>query len=298
MAVLHQVVVLFLMAVLGFFLVWRKVWNDHSVKSVTSLVIMISTPCLNFAKLYHLPEGSLTGEWAYCFFLSLVLTSVMLGIGFVIFRKQDQDLRAVFTQLTALSNCGFMGYPVMEAAFGAQVVGYGVAFVTAFNIVSWSIALALFCKDVKTGLKKMVNPTMCAILLALFLQIVGWRLPRVITDVVDAMSALATPMAMMVAGAYFGKITATMLKNKSFLLTCALRLIVMPLFALAVLKVFGMGGEVGAAIFIACCMPGASNTLVQASAYSTPRAREMAVGAVAFTTILSVGTIPLMMLLW
>lgn len=298
MAVLHQVVVLFLMAALGFFLVWRKVWNDQSVKSVTSLVIMISTPCLNFSKLYHLPAGSLTGEWVKCFFLSMALTSAMLGIGYLVFRKQERDLRAVFTQLTALSNCGFMGYPVMEAAFGATTVGYGVAFVTAFNIVSWSIALALFCKDFKTGLKKMVNPTMCAIAVALVLQIVGWKLPTVITDVVDAMSALATPMAMMVAGAYFGKITVDMLKNKSFLLTCGMRLLVMPLFALAVLKLLGVTGEVGAAIFIACCMPGASNTLVQASAYSTPRAREMAVGAVAFTTILSVGTIPLMMLLW
>lgn len=298
MAVLHQVVVLFLMASLGFFLVWRKIWDDKSVKSVTSMVILISTPCLNFAKLYHLPAGTLTGEWIGCFFLSMVLTSVMLGIGYLVFRKHPKDERAVFTQLTALSNCGFMGYPVMEAAFGEVVVGYGVAFVTAFNIVSWSVALALFCKDWKTGVKKIANPTMCAILLALVLQIAGWKLPKVMTDVVDAMSNLATPMAMMVAGAFFGKITVDMLKNRSFLLTCGLRLIAMPLFALVVLKVLGVQGDTGAAIFIACCMPGASNTLVQATAYSTERARELAVGAVAFTTILSVATIPLMMLLW
>ncbi len=298
MAILHQVLVLFLMAALGFMLTWRKVWNDQSVKSVTALVILISTPCLNFSKLYHLPAGALNGRWAYCFVVSLALISVMMGIGFLIFRKQERDVRAVFTQLTALSNCGFMGYPVMEAAFGPEAVGYGVAFVTAFNIVSWSIGLALFCKDWKTGLKKMVNPTMCAVLLALLLQIVGLKLPTILTDVVDAMSALATPMAMMVAGAYFGKITVEMLKNRAFLLTCFLRLVLMPMFALAVLRLANIGGETGAAIFVACCMPGASNTLVQATAYSTPRASEMAVGVVAFTTILSVGTIPLIMLLW
>ncbi|MBQ9944229.1 MAG: AEC family transporter [Clostridia bacterium] len=298
MAVLQQVVVLFLMAALGFLLTWRKVWNDHSVKSVTSMVILISTPCLNFSKLYHLPQGTLSGDWLICFFLSMALTSVMLGIGFLIFRKHPKDERAVFAQLTALSNYGFMGYPVMEAAFGDVVVGYGVAFVTAFNIVSWSIALALFCKDFKAGLKKMVNPTMGGIALALVLQLLNWQLPKVLVDVVDAMSALATPLAMMVAGAYFGKITVDMLKNKSFLLTCFLRLIVMPLFCLGVLKLCGMTGEVGAAIFVACCMPGASNTLVQATAYSTDHARELAVGAVALTTILCVGTIPLMMLLW
>lgn len=298
MAVLHQVVVLFLMAMLGFLLTWRKVWNDHSVKSVTSMVILISTPCLNFSKLYHLEPGTLTGEWLYCFFLSMVLTSVMLGIGFLVFRKHPRDERAVFAQLTALSNCGFMGYPVMEAAFGPQAVGYGVAFVTAFNIVSWSIGLAMFCKDFKTGLKKMVNPTMCGILLALLLQILNFRLPTVITDVVDAMSHLATPMAMMVAGAYFGKITGAMLKSGSFLLTSFLRLVVMPAFVLGVLKILGVGGDMGVAIFIACCMPGASNTLVQATAYSTEHARELAVGVVAFTTIVSVATIPLMLLLW
>lgn len=144
----------------------------------------------------------------------------------------------------------------------------------------------------------MVNPTMCGIGIALILQLMHWKLPTVITDVVDAMSNLATPLAMMVAGAYFGKITVKMLKNGSFLLTCGLRLLVMPLFALAVLKLLGFTGETGAAIFVACCMPGASNTLVQATAYSTDHAKELAVGAVAFTTILCVGTIPLMMLLW
>lgn len=296
-ATLHQVLILFLMGGIGFTLAKVKIWQDRDVAAFTSMIIWVANPCLNFSKLERLEHGSLTADWLLIFFFSLALLCVLLGAGTLIFRGAPRDRRAVYAQMLALSNCGFMGYPVMEAALGPQAVGYGVAFVSAFNLVSWSVALALFCSDWKTGLWKMVNPGMIAIVLGLLVQVAGVHLPGLLADTVVTLGNLATPLSMMIAGAYLARVTGALFRDRRFLPACALRLIAAPLIAAAALKLFGLRGDMAGAVYVACAMPASTNMMVQASAYSTEDARILATGGVAVTTALSVATIPVMTLL-
>ena len=296
-ATLNQVLILFLMGSIGFLLAKIKIWQDRDVAAFTSMVIWVANPCLNFSKLERLAPGSLTGEWLLVFFFSLALLCALVGLGALLFRRSPRGERAVYTQMLALSNCGFMGYPVMEAALGPQAVGYGVAFVSAFNLVSWSIALALFCDDWKIGLRKMINPGMIAIVLGLGMQIAGLRLPGILADTAVTLGGLATPLSMMIVGAYLAKVTISLFKNRKFLPACALRLIAAPLIAAAALKICGLRGDMAGAVYVACAMPACTNMMVQASAYSTEDARILATGGVAVTTALSVATIPVMTLL-
>lgn len=297
MTVFFQVVALFLMSATGFILVYKKVWNDESIATLSSMIVYIGTPCMNFSKLYAIPPRSISQDWVITFFVTLVFSCLFLGIGWWLFRRHPRDERAVYAQIAACSNCGFMGYPIMQAALGAQAVQYGVAFTSAFNIVCWSVGLSLFSSNMKEGLKKMVNPSMIAILFGLALQLTGWRLPVLLSDTINSFGNLATPVAMLIVGAYFSKLTADLMKNKSFLISCALRLIGIPALALLLLKLIGFSGDAAGVVYIATAMACASNTLVQATAYSTPRARELAVGGMALTTVVSVATIPLMLLL-
>ena len=296
-ATLNQVLILFLMGSTGFLLAKAKIWQDRDVAAFTSLIIWVANPCLNFSKLERLEHGTLTKDWLAVFFFSLALLCALIGAGVLLFRRLPRGERAVYTQMLALSNCGFMGYPVMEAAMGPQAVGYGVAFVSAFNLVSWSIALALFCDDWKAGLRKMINPGMIAILLGLALQMARLHLPGILADTAVTLGALATPLSMMVVGAYLARVTAGLFRNKMFLPACALRLIAAPLVAAAALKLCGLRGDMAGAVYVACAMPACTNMMVQASAYSTEDARILATGGVAVTTALSVATIPVMTLL-
>ena len=273
MATLHQVLILFLMAAAGYLMARKKIWNDQSILTLTSLVVNIANPCLNYSKLEQLEHGTVQLDWLQAFFFSLIFLGLALGVCFLIYRKCPHDERAVYVQLCVLSNCGFMGYPMIEAALGPQAIGYGVAFVTAFNIISWSVALGLT------------------------MQLLGLRLPAVLSDTVAALGGVATPLAMLIAGAYFAQLRPALLKNGRFLAACAVRLLLFPVLALGAMRLLGLTGDLARAIFITCAMPAASNTVMQASAYSTPRARELAVGGVALTTALSVATIPLVMLL-
>lgn len=295
MAVLNQVIILFLMAAVGFGMVKGKLWNDSTLAALTSLIVRIGAPCLMFSKLDRMQPGQLGGDWGLTFLLSIPLTALLLGLGFLLFKKQPYDKRAVYAQTVALSNCGFVGYPVIEAALGPQAVTYGVAFCTAFNVVSWSVGVALFNGDFKKGLRHIINPTMAAIVLGLLFQIIGVRLPALLSDTVETLGNLATPVSMLIAGAYLDKVTRGLLRDQYFWLSCVMRLTVTPLFVFGLLRLIGFGGDPGGAVFICCAMPGSSNMLVQASAYSTLRAREQAVGAVAVTTALSVLTIPLIL---
>lgn len=295
MTAVNQVLVLFLMCATGYFLVYKKIWNDESISTLNSIIIFIGTPCLQLSKLHAIPPRSINQDWVVTFGITILFSCLFLGIGYLIFRKHPRDQRAVFAQIAAFSNCGFMGYPIMEAALGAQAVQYGVAFTSAFNIVGWSLGLSLFSSNMKDGFKKLLNPTMLFIALGLLLQLTGWRLPSMVISTVDAFASLASPIAMLIAGAYLSKLTKDILVNRSFLLSCVLRLFLIPALCCLLLRLLGLSGDAAGAIYIATAMPCASNVLVQASAYSTADARKLAVAGMALTTAVSVVTIPIML---
>ena len=295
MTVLTQVLQLFMLAAVGFLMVKLKLWNDSTLAALTSLIVRVASPCMTFSKLERMAPGQIAGAWGLTFLLSMPLVAVLLGLGFLLFRKQPYDKRAVYAQTVALSNCGFVGYPVIEAALGPQAVVYGVAFCTAFNVISWSVGVALFSGDFKKGLRHIVNPTMASIVLGLLFQLIGLKLPQLVSNTVETLGNLATPVSMLIAGAYLEKVTRALMKDARFWLSCLLRLTATPLLVLGLIRLLGFGGDPAGAVFICCAMPGSSNMLVQASAYSTVRAREQAVGAVAVTTVLSVVTIPLIL---
>ncbi len=296
-AIIQQVLILFLMAAAGYLMVRLKKWNDDSLQVLTGLMVCIGNPCLNLSKLDQIARGELKLDWLIVFLFTIVMLAVLIGLFFFVFRRSPHDRRAVYIQMAVMSNCGFMGYPMIEAALGAQAVAYGVAFVTAFNFVSWTLGLMLFYKEWRVGLKKMFNINMAAIALGLLLHLTGLTLPAALSGAISAMGSLATPVSMLIAGAYLGGVTRALFRDRCFLLSCGLRLLVCPLIVLGMLALCGMQGDMRGAIYVVSTMPASANMVLQASAYSTPDAQRLAVGGVALTTVLSIATIPLMLML-
>ena len=143
----------------------------------------------------------------------------------------------------------------------------------------------------------MFNINMAAIALGLLLHLTGLTLPAALSGAISAMGSLATPVSMLIAGAYLGGVTRALFRDRCFLLSCGLRLLVCPLIVLGMLALCGMQGDMRGAIYVVSTMPASANMVLQASAYSTPDAQRLAVGGVALTTVLSIATIPLMLML-
>ena len=164
---------------------------------------------------------------------------------------------------------------------------------------TWGVYTITGDKQHVSPRKILTNPATIAMGLALLVFIPGWgaRLPVVLTRPVSMMAAVNTPLAMVVMGCYLAGADLRSVFSDRFnwwasfvrlvlisAATAALFCLVPPAFA-----------EARTAVFIAAITPIGVNTATLAHLFGKDSAK--AVAMVCLSTILSVFTMPLMMLL-
>jgi predicted permease len=145
------------------------------------------------------------------------------------------------------------------------------------------------------SIKKVIfNPGLLAVTVGLIIFLfsipVGEYLPPV-SKTLSLMAGLNTPVAMMVIGFNLANsdILAS-LKSASTYLISALRLIIIPVAALFIMVLCGIKGDILVSLVIAASAPVAAVTTVFAIKYDNDV--NTSVNLVAFTTLLSIVTMP------
>ena len=121
------------------------------------------------------------------------------------------------------------------------------------------------------------------------------ELPGIVTTPLELLGSVNTPLAMMVAGAsIYGANVGKMLKDKRIYGLCAMRLLILPGFAVLVFTPFNIPPIVLGTVVVAAACPVAINLILFAHRYE--RDYVYASQAFAAATVLSMGTIPLLLL--
>lgn len=296
MQVLASVLTIFVLMLMGFCALRFQALDDKGVSALSAMVLYFAQPCLILGKMQQAVTPMLLRELLWVFALTCVIMAVS-GVGaWFLFRGQAHDRRAVLTNLVMASNCGFMGYPVIEAAMGADAVIYAVMFVSAFNVCCWTLGAYFYRGRGAVSMKKiMLNPTIIAVLLGFVLMISGLRLPAFINTALNYMGATTTPVAMFVIGARLTGLRRADLTDPWLLITCALRLLAVPLLAFVCLRFTPLSDHVTGALFLCSAMPSASLVGMQSDVFGCEK--ELASRGVALSTAVSLATIPLLLLL-
>ncbi len=296
MNVISQVVVLFLLMFCGFLSTKLKLISDEGIAGLNNLVIYFALPCLTVAKLQTDADPQLARELVQVFFIS---GAVMLFSGliarFALFRGEEERRRAVFTSIDMFPNVGYMGYPVLTAAFGAANLIYCVMYNAMFNILSWSVGVLLFDRHALDIRKILRVPSLLGAVIGVALFALRIRLPGVLASAMDSMGSVTTPLAMFIIGTRLTQLRKSDLRDVKLLLTCGMRLLVFPLLTWLCLLPFGLSKMVLAQVVLCTAMPGAAVIVIQAENYGGDSA--LASRGVALSTLLSIATIPLMLLL-
>ena len=295
MTVFLQVMTLFLLIISGFFAAKMKILDDKGLRGLNTLVLTFAQPALILSKLQTPASPELIAELAWVFVLTCATIAVAGVIAFRLFAKEEAQRRAVLTNLSMVSNCGFMGYPVITATMGEGALIYAVIFVTAFNLMCWTLGSFFFGgRKAMQPAQLLTNPTIWAVVGGLTLFLGGWTLPDFINDALNMMGSTTTPLAMFVIGARLISLKAEHLKDVKLLMVCALRLLVFPAMIL-LLRLTPLPEMVVSSVYLCTAMPCAALTAMQAERYDCDR--ELASRGVALSTALSMATVPLMLML-
>ena len=292
--VIRQTLVMFLYMLAGFVLFKIKRMTVQGSRDIASTwvyliipAVLVNSFCVEFSvqRLKEFLFSALLGA------LSLLLAIV---ISRLLFPKAPIDDFAA-----AFSNAGFIGIPLVQAALGPNAVFYLVGIIAMLNVGQWTYGVGLLTgKKSATSLKSiLLNPIMIGALIGLviFLTGLGPVVPDIIRITLQGLSSLNGPLAMLVLGCYLAQTEPKKLVTTPGLYwMSAVRLLLIPLATLLVFWPLPIAGEIKYAVFIAASAPVGANVAVYAQLHG--KDYPYACQTVALTTLLSIVTLPLMVM--
>ncbi len=284
---------LFVLIGVGFLCGKKGILTDHSSKHITDIVLYIVTPCVMVSAFQRKFSMELVGNIIIGVIFSAVIIAISILIAKITFHDKNKVDNSVYKFATIFSNCGFMSLPLQKAILGDDGWFYGSIFIAVFNIFLWTYGLVMMSGDKKQlSLKKLaLNPGIVGVVIALILFVSGIELPYIVAKPIEYLSDLNTPLPMMVVGFYLSQ--ANLKKaftGAKIYLTLAVRLIIIPLIAVAAMTVLKIDPAITVSFTIACAAPTAATTTMFSAKFN--RNVELSVSLVASTTIVSIITMP------
>lgn len=288
-----QVMVLFLLMLIGAVCNRTHLINETTVKGMTEIVLYFVTPCVIIKSFQRQMNVELirnlfiTAGVAFASYLIAILLANLL-----IHDKNDTK-EVVLRFGSIFGNCGFMSLPIEQALLGDEGVFYGAVYIAVFNVVVWTYGLAIMSGDKKniTVRKLILNPGIIGVILGIFVFLLQIKLPNIIEQPVEFMAALNTPMPMLIIGYYLGNLKLHhLVENKKQYLSMLLKLVIVPAVTLLLMVPMHLETIVVMVVAIACSAPTAANTAM----FSTKYNRDPQLGAqmVSVSTLFSLLTIP------
>ncbi|MDD6142705.1 MAG: AEC family transporter [bacterium] len=225
------------------------------------------------------------------FLLSTLAMALSIGMSLIIFRKSPLDCFSA-----AFSNCGFIGIPLVTAAFDESVVFFLCGMLIWVNVLQWTWGSAYI-----SGRKATISPkgillapfTLSTLLgLFLFLTGLGAKLPSVVQDAMSGIAGLNGPIAMLVLGVYLAqtKLSRLFLIPRLYWISIV-RMWIIPLVTLFFFWLLPLDRTMCMTVLISAAAPVGANAAVYAQMYDADY--PYACQTVALSTVASIVMMPL-----
>lgn len=296
-------------AVPGFILIKTKLVKSDSISSFSKLLMFVCQPALT---LYSFNKADFTKQLGINLLIFLAIITIaqliFIGVFYLIFRKKmDQVKYRITTVATTLSNCSFLGVPLLEAIFpdSPNVAVYSMMYFLSMSLLGWTLVSAIITRDKKyISIKKiLINPATLSIAVSLPFFFTGFKIGAQngqllgqIGNMIDILGKMTTPLCMLVLGMRLATIKIkSVFDNWIQYFAVAINQIVFPLCVLGLLTLLGVDTELRSCMFIMCACPVAA--VVQNYAEILGEGQGAAANMVLLGTMSSIVTLPLMALL-
>lgn len=294
--VFYQIVVMFILILLGGFLYKRKIFTRKGCGQLSELVLTLVCPVLIFVSFQKELEPRLVKGLLTAFALSFASHIVLIALSMIFCGKRRGEVSGVERFAVAYSNCAFMGIPLIEAVYGTDGIFYLTAYIAAFNLLSWTHGVMIMTgkMDLRSAVNAFKAPAVIATAAGLVFFFLRIRLPGIIMQPMNYIASLNTPLAMLISGMTIARSNpAAALKKGGIYLTCFLKLILGPIIITLLFAPFPIDPVVRDTIVISAACPTAALTVMFASRYGKDSVYASEIFAV--STAFSAVTVPLVL---
>jgi len=291
----RQIAIMFGLIAIGWILFRMRFLSEQGTKDLSNILLRLATPAVILRS--FLVER--TEENTRQFLLSFALAFAAILLSAVIARLIFRGDRVIERFAASFANAGFFGIPLVKAFVGDEYVFLVASFVMMTFVSQWTYGVFLFTRDKKIfSLKRLAtNPVLVAFSISMVIFFGRIELPQILTTPIELIAPLHTPLAMFILGSYLarGRIRDIFLDKTSYP-AVLVRLVLTPLITLAAFALLPASAAlVQTAVMIPAVAPIGANVAVFAGLHGQDYGK--AVRLVCLSTLLSIVTIPLIMLL-
>lgn len=301
--ILMQMVQLFLMIGLGYFLFKVKILDVELNKRLTTLLLAVTTPALIISSVLSTTEYLPFTDILFVFLVGILVYIVLPILGWILVKIMRIPLpqQGLYIFMTVFSNIGFMGFPVMKAIFGNDAVFYTALFNMLFNLLVFSVGTGIMGygtgRKMNFNPKDLLSPGVIASLVALVIYMAKIQFPNVISSTITMIGDITTPIAMLIIGSTLANIPLKEVFSELRIYPYTfIKQVIIPALAYPVLRLFIQDPLILGVTLIMISMPVANSAVLFATEYDGDVS--LAAKAVFMTTLLSIVTIPLIVSLF
>lgn len=298
-SVFGSVVTLLIIMVIGMIAKHFRIITQDITRRLSSILVNVTQPLLIIMSLQVDYTGELLKTGGKILLISIIYHIVVAVIAMFSYSGSPSKEQKVFNIATIFGNCAFMGYPVLKAMFGDIGLFYGAFFTFFFNVFLWSYGIFILSRGTKANvnLKKcLINPGTISSLIGFLLFIMRIKLPLVIANAFTMVGDMTFPLSMLVVGAV---VSITDLKKLLDSFTTyfylIMKLLMLPVLTLLICVIFRLDQVLTYLCVVMAAMPCATNTVIFSEIYKADS--KLGARLVSTSTLLSVGTIPLVLAL-
>lgn len=301
--VLFQMIQLFLVLGLGYFLYKIKILDEDFNKKLTRLLLNVTLPGVILSSVFSSSSSQNVSSVFLVFGLGLAIYILLPFIGFIVTKliRAPKTQQGLYMFMIVFSNIGFMGIPVMNAIYGSSAIFYLSIYNMLFNLFLYTIGPKIMTygtgQKIDMNLKSLFTPGMVASVIALVCYFMGIKPHTIIVDTLDMVGGLTTPLAMMIIGGTLAKIPLKEVFNdfRVYPFTI-LKQVIIPAISYVILSMLVKDELILGVTLITIAMPVANTAVLFATEYHADEA--LAAKNVFITTLLSIITIPLIVALF
>ena len=295
MVLLQQMGILFVYMRIGYVAGQKDYCDQEFGKKLSWLVVNVANPMLAISAVVNNEEQIAKKDFYVTVLLAICFYAFFLILAQILPRLigvQKSDI-GVYKMMTTFNNIGFMGFPVIAAAYGNGALIYAVPFSIMFNILCYTWGIQTLCGGGEKGnWKRIINIGTISGIISIVLFFMQIPVPKMICSLSAGLSNLTGPLSMLVIGISIAAMELKDLFTDVKLLKFALiKLLAVPVAAMLLVCQVIDNRLICEVFLVMMATPAASMCAMLSQQYGGDY--ELAAKGVALTTILSVVTMPI-----
>ncbi len=297
---LNQMITLFLMMFLGYFLYKVNILNETFNKQITVLILQVTTPCLILSSVLDdsaaLSPSAVAETFIVAILFYLLLPLISKLITFIIRAPKQQQ--GIYNFAGTYGNVGYMGFPIIASLLGSSALLLTAIFNIMFNLSAFSIGVFTITKgtgkQVEFSPKSLLTPGILLSTASILVYLLGIRFPYPVEQAVYSVGQLTTPLAMIMIGSTLATMKVReVINDKRVYFYTLIHQILLPLLLFPVMKLLIQSELLLAVSFVLFIMPAGNITVLFATNYDLDAKLDARI--VFITTLLSLVTVPLLL---